>query len=348
MAASRKRGSKKGPRKGASKKRAKKKKAARRGPSPKQSGPRSSGPRFAGGGAGKKAAKKSAKKGRKKSAKKAARRRASKVAPSGGTGSSLWNQVLGKAQEEEKKHAGLVRLNAYLARCGVASRRKCDEWIEQGRVSIGGEIVRELGSKVDPLRDVVAVDGEALQPEKPVYVLLHKPKGVVCTNARGEEKTRAIDLISHVRGRVFPVGRLDLDSEGLLLLTNDGRFAESMTHPRYGVPKTYKVTLRGRIDEATLDKTRGGVWLAEGRSGQATIRITRRSKERTTLLVTIREGKNRELRRIFGRVGFPVLRLQRVKLGPLELKGLPKGKSRFLLPSEVDALLAATDPQAEG
>jgi 23S rRNA pseudouridine2605 synthase len=265
-------------------------------------------------------------------------------APEAG-GSGLWDRILEQARGSEDAK-GLVRLNAFLARCGLGSRRSVEELIEQGRVNLNGQRVRDLGTKVDPLRDEVDIDGERLQPEKPVYVVLHKPKGVVCTNASAEQKTRAIDLIPHVKGRVFPVGRLDLDSEGLLLLTNDGGFAERMTHPRYGVPKTYRVTLRGSITDAALEKTRGGVWLAEGRTGHADVRIARRSKERTVLLVTIREGKNREIRRIFGRVGYPVLRLQRVQIGPLEIKGLRKGLSRFLRPAEVEGLLEATEPDA--
>ncbi len=191
------------------------------------------------------------------------------------------------------------------------------------------------------------IEREGLGPEKPVYVLLHKPKGVVCTNAKREQKTRALDLVSHIKGRLFPVGRLDLDSEGLLLLTNDGSFAERMMHPRYGVPKTYKVTLRGRIELDEVEKAKGGVWLAEGRTGGVRIRLRRRTKERSYLEVTIREGRNREIRRIFARFGYPVLRLTRTRIAGIDIRGLKSGDSRFLSPSEVRELIDAASPETE-
>ena len=253
---------------------------------------------------------------------------------------SIWSDVLKTAQEEPRTDAGLVRLNAYLARCGVASRRGSDELISERRVTINGETITSLGVKVDPLRDTVAVDGEALKPEKPVYVLLHKPKGVVCTNSPREQKQRAIDLLIGVKGRVFPVGRLDADSEGLLILTNDGGFADRLMHPRYGVPKVYKATLRGRIDPKTTDKARGGVWLAEGRTGTARIAVKRRTKDRSFVEVTIREGRNREIRRVFAGLGFPVIKLERLRIGRLTLRGLGRGKWRFLTRGEVRDLLA--------
>ena len=260
---------------------------------------------------------------------------------------SLWAQALDRAETERSSDSGLIRLNAYLARCGVASRRKSDELINEGRVEVNGETVTEVGTKIDPLRDRIAVDDDVLKPERPVYVLLHKPKGVVCTNARNEQKPRAIDLLHTVRERVFSVGRLDLDSEGLLIFTNDGAFAERLTHPRYGVPKTYDIVLRGRIEGEQIEKARGGVWLAEGRTRRARVRVKRRGAERSYLEVSIREGRNRELRRIFARLGLPVLRLKRTRIGPLPLRGLGRGKYRFLTKREVEALLSAASPDSE-
>ena len=252
---------------------------------------------------------------------------------------SLWSDAVDSAGEVAELGDGRVRLNAWIARCGVASRRGADELIREGRVRVNDEITTSLGTRIDPLHDQVEVDGDAVRPEKPVYVVLHKPTGVVCTNARNEQKTRAIDLVERVKGRLFPVGRLDVDSEGLLILTNDGRFAERLMHPRYGVPKTYEVTIRGRIEQQSLEKARGGVWLAEGKTRGALIRVKRRGRERSFLEVMIREGKNREVRRIFARLGYPVLRLKRSRIGPLTIRGLGKGKFRFLTPTEVRALL---------
>lgn len=235
---------------------------------------------------------------------------------------------------------GKVRLNRFLAMSGVCSRRAADQAIAAGRVTVNGAQVTELGTRIDPDADDVRFEGSRVRPEKPVYVLFNKPKGVVCTNARYEQKTRVIDLLPDVRGRIYTVGRLDKDSEGLLLLTNDGDFALRMTHPRYGVPKTYAVLARGRVGRETVDKARGGVWLSEGRTAPARIRIERAGPERTYLKVELREGRNREIRRVLARLGHPVISLKRVRIGNLSLHGLGEGRWRFLLPGEVRGLLA--------
>mgnify|MGYP002623707564 CR=1 FL=1 len=245
------------------------------------------------------------------------------------------SDVLGEARPAAD---GRVRLNHFLAQCGVCSRRGADELIRAGRVEVNGELVTELGVRVDPRQDDVRFDGSRLEPEKAVYVLLNKPKGVVCTNARHEQKRRVIDLLPRIRGRVFTVGRLDLDSEGLLLVTNDGAFAQEMTHPRYGVQKLYAVLVRGRVDDATLDKARGGVWLSEGPTGGMQLRIERLARDRSYLKVTLREGKNREIRRVFAKLGHPVISLKRVRIGHLNLHGLGDGEWRFLQLHEVQAL----------
>ena len=255
---------------------------------------------------------------------------------------TLWEKALSKADRVlGEKRSGLVRINLHMARCGLGSRRACDEFINQGRVSLNGKTLTQLGTKVDPLRDRIVVDDEVLKPEKPTYVVLNKPQGVVCTSSKRERMPRAVDLLEGVRGRLFCVGRLDADSEGLLLLTNDGLFSELMTHPRYCVPKVYQLTLRGRIENTKLDKLRAGVWIAEGKTQNVSVKISRRSRERSFLDVTIHEGKNRELRRIFARIGHPVLRLTRVKIASLTLSGLKTGEYRFLRQSEIDALVRA-------
>jgi 23S rRNA pseudouridine2605 synthase len=241
---------------------------------------------------------------------------------------------------------GLIRLNRFLAGAGICSRRRADELIAQRRVTVNGEVVVELGRRIDPARDVVRYEGRKVAAEKSVYVLFNKPRDVVCTNARHEVRRRAIDFLEGVRGRIFTVGRLDADSEGLLLLTNDGEFAQKLTHPRYGVPKTYAVLVRGRPEAEHLEKARGGVWLAEGRTGRAQIRVERRGRDRSYLKVTLREGRNREIRRVFARLGYPVLALKRVRIGGLSLHGLKPGGHRFLRPEEVRGLLEAAQEGA--
>ncbi|MCA8955583.1 MAG: rRNA pseudouridine synthase [Planctomycetes bacterium] len=233
---------------------------------------------------------------------------------------------------------GKLRLNRFLATAGVCSRRAADELIGSGRVTVNGTSVRELGVRVDPARDDVQVDGQKVEPERKVYVLFNKPKGVVCTNARNEQRPRAIDFLEQVRGRIYTIGRLDADSEGLILLTNDGDFAQEMAHPSFGVPKTYAILVRGSVDDRALTKARGGVWLSDGRTSGASIHVERRGRDKTYLKVIIREGKNRELRRVFAKLGFPVLTLKRVRIGPLNLHRLREGAHRFLKPTEITEL----------
>lgn len=233
---------------------------------------------------------------------------------------------------------GKVRLNHFLAMSGVCSRRAADGLIAGGRVEVNGELVRELGVRVDPQHDEVRFDGSRVQPERVVYVLFNKPKGVVCTNARHEQKKRVVDFLPEVRGRLFTVGRLDLDSEGLIIVTNDGAFALEMTHPRYGVPKLYSVVVRGRVEPEQLQKARGGVWLAEGPTAGMNVKIDKVGKDRTFLKATLREGKNREIRRVFAKVGHPVISLKRIRIGELTLHGLPEGGWRFLDLREVRQL----------
>ena len=233
---------------------------------------------------------------------------------------------------------GKVRLNQFLAMSGICSRRAADGLIAGGRVEVNGELVRELGVRVDPKNDDVRFDGNRVQPERPVYVLFNKPTGVVCTNAKNEQKKRVIDFLPQVRGRLFTVGRLDLDSEGLILLTNDGTFAMEMTHPRFGVPKLYAVLVTGRIEQKDVHKARGGVWLAEGPTTGMQIKIERTGKDRTYMKVTLREGKNREIRRVFAKLGYPVITLKRVRIGDLSLHGLSAGEWRFLQLHEVQRL----------
>jgi 23S rRNA pseudouridine2605 synthase len=238
-----------------------------------------------------------------------------------------------------------IRLNKLLADHGIASRRKCDELIAKGKVSVDGEPITELGTKVDPDRQVVDVDGVKLKGMQRRYYVLNKPAGVVCTNEERETRPRAIDLIGDKnKGRIYTVGRLDEESTGLILLTNDGDFANRVMHPRYGVYKTYSVRVAGRIDDEALNKVRDGVQLAEGRTGGARILVKRRSRDSSTLDVTIREGMNREIRRAFAGVGYKVVALRRSQIGPLTTYGLKTGHWRKLKRAELRELL---NPPAE-
>jgi 23S rRNA pseudouridine2605 synthase len=242
--------------------------------------------------------------------------------------------------------AGLVRLNKYLADHGVASRRRCDELIAEGKVTVDGAPATQLGTKVDPAAQRIEVDGYVLEPEdlQKRYYLLNKPTGVVCTNEARETRPRAVDLITdRKKGRIYTVGRLDEDSSGLILLTNDGDFANRVMHPRHGVPKTYAVKVVGRIDEESLDKVKRGVHLAEGRTSGMQVRVHRRTPTYSQLFVTLREGMNREIRRSFARVGFKVVDLRRTNIGSLNDRGLKEGRWRPLTRREVQDLLEWTD-----
>lgn len=251
---------------------------------------------------------------------------------------------------QAKADRATVRLNKFLADCGVASRRACDELIADGKVTIDGMPATELGLQVDPSQQVIEVDGVLLKPDAAErrYYLLNKPSGVVCTNEIRETRPRAIDLITdRDKGRIYTVGRLDEDSTGLILLTNDGEFAQHIAHPRFGVPKTYRVRVQGRIPDSAIQKVRQGIHLSEGKTGGARILIKRRTNVSSTLLVTLREGKNREVRRVFARVGYKVLVLERTDIGPLSVRGLKAGKWRPLSRDEVESLLSLADEAAE-
>jgi 23S rRNA pseudouridine2605 synthase len=244
--------------------------------------------------------------------------------------------------ESELSTDGLVRLNKFMADLGVASRRKCDEMIVAGKVSIDGQPTVELGTKIDPERQSVDVNGVILKPlgVRKRYYLLNKPRGVVCTNEVRETRMRAIDMITdRNKGRIFSVGRLDEDSSGLLLLTNDGEFTNQIAHPRHSVPKTYLVKVRGRIEDTALARITEGVRLSEGRTSGAAIHVERRANEATVLTITIREGKNREIRRVFAAMGYKVVRLHRVRIGALSDRRLKDGEWRPLTVEEVADLL---------
>ncbi len=226
------------------------------------------------------------------------------------------------------------RLHKFMAHCGVASRRKCESLIAEGRVSVNGETVTEFGVKVNPDADRVTVDGRRVRPERTVSLLLHKPPNVTTTASDEYGRATVLDLVD-VPERVYPVGRLDRDSEGLLVLTNDGDLAYHLTHPSNEVEKVYVATVRGTVADAALERL-----LSKGiRLGPVLIRaigatILHREADRTVVEVTVGEGINREIRRLFAALGHKVIRLVRTRIGPLRLKGLGRGEWRPLTSRE--------------
>lgn len=229
------------------------------------------------------------------------------------------------------------RLQKVLAAAGHGSRRSCEELIVAGRVEVDGEIADELGTRVDPQRQEVRVDGVPLPRTKLVYYLLNKPTGVVSTNYDQAGRTRVIDLLPDAQ-RLFTVGRLDMSSEGLILATNDGDLANRLAHPRYGVEKVYHVEVAGRPQPEHVGQLRRGVRLAEAMVRAESVRVKKRRPHSTVLEITLREGRNREICRMLASVGHKVLRLKRVAIGPLRLGDLPLGAFRELTRQELTKL----------
>ncbi|HVP11043.1 MAG TPA: pseudouridine synthase [Phycisphaerae bacterium] len=230
------------------------------------------------------------------------------------------------------------RIQKILAAAGYGARRACEQLVLDGRVAVNGAVVDTLPVLVDPERDHIIVDGKPIRTARHVYFLLNKPPGVFCTHNDPSGRTRAVDLLGGVRERVFPVGRLDAESTGLLIMTNDGALTQRLTHPRFAVPKTYHAEIAGCPTTETLDKFRAGVWLSEGKTAPAQISILHRQRDRAVLEVTLREGRNREIRRILAKLGHKVRRLTRVRMGKLSIRGLPLGAYRPLTPAEVKYL----------
>ncbi|PZE21983.1 pseudouridine synthase [Paenibacillus xerothermodurans] len=234
----------------------------------------------------------------------------------------------------------MERLQKVLAEAGVASRRKCEELITAGRVQVNGEVVTAMGVKVDPTQDVILVEGKPIRQQKKVYVLFHKPKGVITSASDPGGRKIVTDYLKDISERIYPVGRLDYDTEGLLLLTNDGDFANLLTHPKHHVPRTYHATVKGVPHGTLLDKLRNGIELEDGMTAPAEVEyhdINPESNE-TVVSITIYEGRNRQVRRMFDAIGFPVVRLRRVMFGPLALTGVGRGRYRHLTPQEVKEL----------
>ena len=252
------------------------------------------------------------------------------------------------------------RLQRVMADAGIASRRDCERMIEEGLVEVNGTLVTDLPAWVDAQNDRIVVDGRVLPPPaRAIYILLNKPTRTL-TSARdepGSDRRTVLDLVQHPNsGQLFPVGRLDYDTTGLFLLTNDGELANRLTHPRYGVPKVYRALVKGRVEPEAVEALEEGVKLTDrkdgrtvgaSRTGPVEVSIVHREADKTVLEVTIREGRNRQVRRMLAALGFPVRKLERIAMGPLRLKGVARGDWRELNRGEVQALRRAAAQAAK-
>ncbi len=244
--------------------------------------------------------------------------------------------------------SGQVRLQKVLARAGVSSRRGGEALITEGRVKVNGQVVTALGTKVDPLRDRISVDNKLVEAEPPIYLVLNKPDGVVCSAERKVDERGRPTVVSLLRGidaRVFPVGRLDYHTRGVLLITNDGDFASRLLHPRYKVPKTYHAKFQGRLDNEAVDRLKAGVTLEDGTVTRPVdeLLVIRDTETNTWVQLTISQGLNRQIRRMGEAIGHPVLKLIRVAFADVTAEDLPEGQFRRLRETELGDLRTRTD-----
>ena len=233
-----------------------------------------------------------------------------------------------------------VRLQKVIAQAGVASRRKAEQLIAQGRVTVNGQPVTTMGTTIDPAVDLVVVEGRRLPRHAPLlYVLLHKPRGYLTTCDDEQGRPTVFDLLKRQPVRLFPVGRLDVNSEGLLLLTNDGRLANHLLHPRYRIPRVYLVKIQGVLTDEEVAQLRQGVLLDDGKTLPARVQVMQQAEKSCWLRLTLYEGRHREIHRMLQRCGgYTIKRLQRVAMGPLTLAGLSSGSYRMLQPFEITRL----------
>jgi len=226
------------------------------------------------------------------------------------------------------------RLQKVLAAAGVDSRRNCENLIRAGTVKVNGKVVDTLPAFADPQRDIITVNERKISTEKKVYFLLNKPKGVICTNYDPQGRKKAIDIVSS-RQRVFCVGRLDADTTGIIVITNDSELANILTHPRYKIPKTYIARVRAEVTPEQSEKLKRGIWLAGGRTAGASVKIFKHGRKESLIEITIRQGLNRQVRRMLAKVALPVKSLRRTRIGKLTERGLGIGKFRTLTKAEV-------------
>lgn len=232
----------------------------------------------------------------------------------------------------------MERLQKVMARAGVASRRQCEEYIKQGKVRVNGQIVRQMGIKVDPKQDQIMVEGRLLKIEDKCTFLFYKPLRVITSMSDPQQRKVVADYFRHVKERVYPVGRLDYDTEGLLLMTNDGELANCLMHPRYEIEKQYLATLKGAITPQAIRQLQKGVRLADGWTAPAKVRLVSKDEKTSRIRLTIHEGRNRQIRRMCESVGFPVTALKRERIGFLTLQELRPGQFRKLTEKELTRL----------
>ena len=233
-----------------------------------------------------------------------------------------------------------MRLAKFLAQAGIASRRQAEELIEQSRVKVNGSVVTDLTTPVDPQTDQIEFDNRLVKVEEPVYILLYKPSGFICTVNDPQGRPTILELVKAVAERIYPVGRLDYDTEGLLLLTNDGQFTNLIIHPRYKIDKKYEACVQGYIQDTDLNILRVGVNLEDGTTSPAQVQLLKRDETMSIIELTIHEGRKRQVKRMCKAVGHPVIHLKRTTLGFLTLEGLTQGQYRYLHPNEVSRLQA--------
>lgn len=229
-----------------------------------------------------------------------------------------------------------IRIQKIIADAGIASRREAEKMIEEGRVTVNG-VTAKLGDKADPEKDHIKIDGKLLKakPNELVYIMLNKPKRVMCTTNDPEGRQTVLDLIKGIKNRVWPVGRLDYHSEGLVLLTNDGELSLRLTHPKYKVEKVYEVKVKDLPDEKKIEKLKKGIWLEDGKTAPCEISFIKKTSENSWFRVTLKEGKRRQIRRMFHAIGHDVMKLKRISIGPIKLGKLPIGNYRFLTEKEI-------------
>ncbi|SET54076.1 pseudouridine synthase [Paenibacillus sp. NFR01] len=234
----------------------------------------------------------------------------------------------------------MERLQKILAQAGVASRRKCEELILAGKVEVNGEIVTEMGTKADPEQDIIKVSGKPIRGENKIYIMFNKPKGVITSASDPHGRKIVTDYLKGIKERVYPIGRLDYDTEGLLLLTNDGEFANLLTHPKHHVPKTYLATVKGVPHGTALDKLKAGVKLEDGMTAPAEVEYKDidEDNKQSVISITIHEGRNRQVRRMFDAISHPVIRLKRISFGDILLQNLKRGTYRHLTKDEINHL----------
>ena len=232
-----------------------------------------------------------------------------------------------------------MRLAKYLAQAGIASRRQAEDLIRAGRIKLNSQVATDLASQVDPQNDRVEFDGVVVSPEQPVYILLNKPPGFLSTVADSRGRPTVVQLVPNIKQRVFPVGRLDQDTAGLLLLSNDGAFTNLMIHPRYKIDKKYEAVIRGEISSAEIGMLRDGICLDDGRTAPAKVRLIRSGTKESVIELVIHEGRKRQVKRMLAAVGHPVIKLTRTGLAFLDLAGVKVGQYRYLRQEEVDKLI---------